>query len=129
MNDEQNKKGKIPMSSLALNVRKLNQMIEQKQILEAIERYYDDEVVMAEAGGEPTVGKQANTERERMFAEGLTSWKATLHSSAVDEETGTALNEWTLDYNHKLWGSATMRQVAVQKWRDGRIVQEFFYKF
>lgn len=114
--------------SLALSVRQLNQLIAERKLVEGIENFYAEGVAMVEAGGEPMVGKEANRERERAFEGGLTRWDARLLSSAVDETTGTALNEWILDYEHAQWGGGTMRQVAVQKWRDGRIVHEAFYK-
>jgi hypothetical protein len=114
--------------SLDQSVRELNQLIVDKQLVHGLERFYADEVVMIESGGAATAGKDANRERERAFEGGLTRWEPKLIASAVDETSGTALNEWVLDYTHEQWGSAQMRQVAVQKWRDGRIVQESFYK-
>ncbi|MDQ3282798.1 MAG: nuclear transport factor 2 family protein [Acidobacteriota bacterium] len=114
--------------SLKFSVQQLNEMVANKQILEAFEQFYSDDITMVESGGEPMAGKEANRERERAFVGGLTKWDAQLLSSAVDEATGTALNEWVLTYDHSGWGAATMRQVAVQRWRDGRIVHESFYK-
>lgn len=116
------------MSTLALNVQKLNQLIEQKQILEAFDQYYGAGVVMREAGGEPTIGFDANRTREGVFVGGLKKWDAKLLSSAVDETTGTALNQWHIDFEHEQFGSGTLQQVAVQRWRDGRIAEESFYK-
>lgn len=103
-------------------------MIVNRQIVDAFEQFYGDDVVMVEAGGEPIAGKSVNGERERAFVNGLTKWDARLVSSAVDETTGTALNEWILTWDHSAWGAVTARQVAVQRWRDGRIVHEAFYK-
>ncbi|HYH08176.1 MAG TPA: nuclear transport factor 2 family protein [Thermoanaerobaculia bacterium] len=114
--------------SLNESVRALNELILQKQLVHGIDRFYADDVVMIEGGGETMAGKDANRERERAFEGGLTRWEPKLVASAVDETSGTALNEWILDYSHEQWGSAQMRQVAVQKWRDGRIVHESFYK-
>ncbi len=115
-------------SALSLSVQQLNRMIEQRQILEAFDRYYAPDVVMVEAGGEPMTGYDANRSRETAFVGGLTKWNARLHSSAVDEITGTALNQWTIEFDHEQYGAATLVQVAVQQWRDGRIVHESFYK-
>lgn len=114
--------------SLELSVKKLNELIEQKRLVDGIETFYADDVAMVEAGGTPMVGKQANRDRERVFEGGLKRWDATLVASAVDESTGTALNQWLIDYEHEQWGPGTLNQVAVQRWRDGRIVHEAFYK-
>ena len=113
--------------SLETKVRELNTLIEQRQLLQGIETFYADDVVMAENGSE-TAGKEANRERETVFVEGLTKWDAQLLASAVDEERGVALNHWQLTFHHQQWGDASFRQVAVQQWRDGRIVRETFYK-
>ena len=115
--------------SLALSVKQLNQLIEQKRLVDGIEAFYADDVAMAEAGAEPMVGKDANRAREEAFQGGLTKWDARLVASAVDETTGTALNQWLIDFEHAQWGPGTLNQVAVQQWRDGRIVRESFYKF
>lgn len=115
--------------SLELNVRKLNELIQQKRLVDGIEAFYADDVAMVEAGAEPMVGKAANRDRELAFEGGLKSWKATLLASAVDESNGTALNQWAIDFEHEQWGAGALRQVAVQQWRDGRIVHEAFYKF
>lgn len=114
--------------SLTQSVQQLNALVIDKQLVHGIDRFYADDVVMVEAGGEPMAGKEANRAREEVFEGGLTKWTARLHSSAVDESTSTALNEWTLDFEHAQYGAGTMRQVSVQKWRDGWIVHEAFYK-
>ncbi len=114
--------------SLELNVKHLNQLIVDRQLVEAIDRYYHDDVVMTESLTQAMNGKDANRERERAFAGGLTAWDARLVSSAIDEASGTALNEWVLDYVHTEYGAGKMHQVAVQRWKDGRIVEESFYK-
>lgn len=115
--------------SLALSVQQLNQLVANRQLVTGIETFYADDVAMVEAGGEPMIGKEANRERERAFENGLTKWNATLLASAVDESRGTALNQWSIDFEHAQWGAGQLRQVAVQQWRDGRIVHEAFYKF
>jgi len=78
--------------------------------------------------GSTMAGKTANRDRESAFQNGLSRWDAKLVSSAVDETSGTALNEWVIDFAHDRFGAGTLRQVAVQKWRDGRVVHETFYK-
>lgn len=114
--------------SLELNVRKLNELVQQKRLVDGIDAFYADEVAMVESGGEPMIGRDANRAREEAFQRGLKSWNATLLASAVDETRGTALNQWSIDFEHEQWGAGVLNQVAVQQWRDGRIVHEAFYK-
>lgn len=114
--------------SLSEKVRELNDLVAAGQLVEGIERFYADDVTMAESNEQSMTGKEANRVREQAFQSGLTQWDARLLSSAVDSESGTALNQWSIDFAHNEYGAGTLRQVAVQQWRDGRIVNESFYK-
>jgi hypothetical protein len=40
---------------------------------------------------------------------------------------GVSVSEWFFDYTHKDFGSRTYTQLAVQRWKDGKIVEEKFY--
>jgi len=35
--------------------------------------------------------------------------------------------EWFFDYTHKDWGRRAYHQVSVQRWKNGKIVNERFY--
>lgn len=115
-------------STLTASIDELNALIRDRKLVEGIERFYADEVVMAESGTQSMTGKIANRERERAFVTGLTRWEPTLHSSAVDEHRGVAYNHWTIPFTHTEYGSGVLEQIAVQQWKDGRIVHEAFYK-
>ena len=41
---------------------------------------------------------------------------------------GVSMVEWHFDYVHKDWGHQKYDQVAVQRWQDGQIIHERFYK-
>ena len=56
-------------------VEDLNSMIVKGQILEAFEKYYADDVVMQENEQPPTVGKDANREREKEFLANVTEFR------------------------------------------------------
>jgi hypothetical protein len=38
-----------------------------------------------------------------------------------------AVTEWWMDFDHKDFGTRTYRQLAVQRWKNGRVVEEKFY--
>jgi SnoaL-like protein len=116
------------MKSLKDTVAELNRLVADKKLVEGIDRFYADDVVMAESSAQSTTGKAANRERERAFVDGLTKWSATLHDTVVDEERGLALNRWTIEFDHRQFGAGVLRQIAAQTWRDGQIVHEAFYK-
>ena len=103
-------------------------MILQGQIMDAFEKFYGEGCVMQEGAEEPTVGKDANREREKAFVNGLTEFRgAEVKAVTVDEDAGVSMVEWFMDYTHADWGDNTYHQVAVQRWEDGKIVHERFY--
>ncbi len=112
--------------SLKELVNDLNPMVLQGRAMEAFEKYYADDVVMQENEQPPTVGKNANREREKQFFANVTEFRgAQVNAVAVGDNV--AMVEWFADYTHKEWGKKTYHQVAVQRWKDGKIVHERFY--
>ncbi len=112
--------------SLKSMVDDLNALVLKGQILEAFEKYYADDVVMQENEQPPTVGKDANREREKQFLANLQEFRgAEVKAVAIGENV--SIVEWFYDYTHKEWGKVTHHQVAVQRWKDGKIVHERFY--
>jgi hypothetical protein len=114
--------------TLTDSVNALNEMVRQKKLVEGVRRFYADDTAMIESSSESTNGRDANVNREQAFESGLTRWDATLRSSVVDEKQGLAFNRWRIEFDHKEFGSGILDQIAVQEWRDGRIVRESFYK-
>jgi hypothetical protein len=81
---------------------------------------------MQENETEPRVGKDVNREYEKAFVNGI----AQFHSAktlgiAVGDNYSTV--ESFMDVTHKDWGRVARTQVAVQKWENGKIVNEKFY--
>lgn len=94
-------------------------------ILGTFDRYYADDVVMAE-GGDERVGKAANRAYEQAFVDGVTFHGAELGAVVVDGDTAAV--EWTFDLTPNGGERVTQRQLSLQRWRDGRIVREDFFK-
>jgi len=108
------------------NVKNLNQLVLEGKMMDAFEKYYADDVVMQEINMEPTVGKDANREREIKWLEGITDFRgAEVKNIAIGNNV--SMVEWFMDYSHKEYGDVKMSQVAVQTWEDGKIVKELFY--
>lgn len=108
------------------SVEDLNSMVLKGQTLEAFEKYYADDVVMQENEQPPTAGKDANREREKQFLANLTEFRGA-EVKAVTVGDNITMVEWFYDYTHKEWGKITHHQVAVQRWKDGKIIHERFY--
>ncbi len=115
------------MQNVKHNVEQLNNMILEGKALDAFELYYDDEVVMQENSDEPTIGKDANRIKELDFFGSITAFRgATVESVAIGENVSMVV--WHYDYTHKQWGDRKYTQVAVQNWKEGKIIKEqFFY--
>ena len=107
-------------------VDQLNGMILEGKIMEAMGEFYTDDVVMAENDNEPTVGLKANLEREQAFVDNTTWYGAELTGIAIGD--GISMVEWSLDFHNTQYGPRlAFTQVAVQRWRDGKIYDERFY--
>ena len=101
------------MSDLRTNVDQLNQMILEGKILDAFDKFYADDVVMQDNNYPAREGKTLNRQYEEAFVGGLTEFRG--------------VTEWWFDYTHKDYGTRNYRQLAVQRWKNGQIVEEKFY--
>jgi hypothetical protein len=115
------------MSALLEKIDDLNDLVLQGRPLEAFEKYYHDEVVMQENENVPTIGKQANLQREKEFYSSLVEFRSAKPLKITVGEN-VSMVQWQYDYTHKEWGVRNYTQVSVQEWKDGKIIREqFFY--
>lgn len=114
------------MNTISEKVHELNKMIIRGELLEALDKFYADDVVMQENDLEPTNGKWANREREKEFLENVTEFRSA-KSLKVSIGSDISMVEWHFDYTHKEWGVRDYRQVSVQEWKEGKIIREKFY--
>ena len=104
----------------------IKNLVLQGKAMEAFEKYYGDDVAMQENDAPPTVGKDANRQRELDFFSKVVEFRgAEVKNVAFGEDV--IISEWFLDYTHADWGKRTYDQVSVQKWKDGKVVHERFY--
>jgi SnoaL-like protein len=115
------------MTTLLEKITNLNDLVLEGKALEAFETYYDDGVIMQENQNPPTVGKQANREREQQFFSSIVEFRGA-KPLKVTVGAGVTMVQWHYDYTHKDWGLRNYTQVSVQEWKNGKIVREqFFY--
>ena len=100
--------------------------IRQGKIVEAIQEFYDKNAAMQENTNPPTVGQAANIEREKQFMSGVKEWKgfAVTANGVGDDVT---FYESTVDFIATSGQPVHMEQVAVARWKNGKIVHERFY--
>jgi ketosteroid isomerase-like protein len=100
-------------------------MLSGKQ-MDAFEKYYHEDVVMQENSKPPMVGKSANRERELQGMQMIEAFHGA-HVNAVAVGDNVTTVEWEFDVTYKGAPRMKMCQVAVQRWKDGQIIQERFY--
>ncbi len=113
------------MVSIRSEVQAVIDGILKGEILETFDRYYGDDVVMSENGADERVGKAANRAYEEAFLANVTFHGASVGEVLVDGDRAAV--EWTFDLTPKGGERTRQHQVALQVWRDGRIVRETFY--
>ena len=102
--------------------------IRSGRIIDAMHEFYADDVRMQENNNPPTVGLAANLVREEQFVAGVKRWLAfDVQTVAVDAERGRVAIQSTSAFEGVDGKTYRVDQVAVQAWRDGKIVEEKFY--
>lgn len=106
---------------------KLNEMVLTGKAMQAFEELYAEDVVMQENSEEPRVGKAANRKAEEDFFASVAEWHdGKVLATAVNGDT--SFSEWFMDITLKNGYRIKSSQVAVRKWKDGKVAHErFFY--
>jgi hypothetical protein len=110
--------------STRARVQRLIAHAEQWKILEAMQEFYAEDVVMQENLNAPVVGLDANLERERAFVASVTKVNEMRADSVIVDGDRAVIN-WHQDLTI---GDQRLRfnQLSVQLWKDGKIVHERF---
>jgi ketosteroid isomerase-like protein len=112
--------------SIAQRDQHLNELILSGKALEGFDAYYADDVEMQENAEAPRKGKDLNREFEIKFFSGIEVFHgAKVLAQAVNGDV--SFSEWVMDVTFKGGGRVQMQQVAVRRWKDGKIASERFY--
>ncbi len=114
------------MKDLRTLVDELNQMIMEGKILDAFDKFYAEEVIMQDNDYPQRVGKEINRQFEEDFVNGLTEFRGAKVVNTIISD-GVAAVEWWFDYTHKDYGVRNYTQLAIQRWKNGQIIEEKFY--
>ena len=110
--------------SINQQVNHLVSLVEQGRMIEAIELYYDENVAMQENLAAPIVGLATNLDRERAFYGSLRTLQ--FKAASVLVEGDRAVINWVFDFTDADGKQFHMDQIAVQTWRNGKLVHERF---
>ncbi|MBU0530212.1 MAG: nuclear transport factor 2 family protein [Candidatus Aenigmatarchaeota archaeon] len=108
------------------NVDNLVSMVLNGKMMEAFEEYYADNVVMQENEQPARKGKVESRKFEQMFVESVKQVHGA-EAKNVAVVGDTAFIEWFMDITFKDGTRKKMTEVAVQKWKNGKVVHEKFY--
>lgn len=100
-------------------------------ILDAVDTYYADDVTIVEGSGETFHGRETQKAR-------IVEWQKTVEAVHGGEikaiaahetgpGTGVAFAETAMDLTFVGMGRMAFEEVAVQQWKDGKVVHERFY--
>ncbi|MGB0716227.1 MAG: nuclear transport factor 2 family protein [Phycisphaerae bacterium] len=95
------------------------------KILETFDEFYADDVIMSENGKEDRVGKAVNRTYEEGFVNGVEFHGATVNRVTVEGDHAAV--EWTFDFTPNGGDRVVQKQVAMQTWKDGKVIREDFY--
>jgi ketosteroid isomerase-like protein len=100
--------------------------IREGRIIDAINEFYAEDAVMQENSLPPTVGREANLEREKQFLNTVKEWKGfEVTAKSVGEDV--TFYETVMDWVTTDGTPVHVEQVVVAKWRDGKIIKERYY--
>ena len=105
---------------------KLDEAIFSGKALEAFEEHYAEDVVMQDNTDPPWEGKDFNRQRELEFFATVEAWHGGKVLAAA-AEGDVSFSECEMDVTLKGVGRIQMTQVAVRRWKHGKIVHERFY--
>lgn len=113
--------------SLLETVYEFNKLASQDMVA-AIDTYYADDIELIEATGEVVHGAAAQKERTEKWQSSISEIHGgVVHAVCVNEETGHAMIESWIEATFHDMGRMKMEEVAVQTWKDGRVIRERFY--
>ena len=116
------------MEDLRRRVDEFIGLVESGRSIEAMERFYAEDVMMFENRELSRAGREACIafEREQLAKSGRPHLKAT--KRAADPSTGVSFIEWVVQFRSPSSGRPIrLEEVAVQKWSNGEIIEERFY--
>jgi ketosteroid isomerase-like protein len=98
---------------------------QQWKILDAMQEFYADDVVMQENLNPPTVGLAANLDRERAFVASIAKVNE-MRANAIVVDGDRAVINWRQDLMTIDGKRLYFDQLSFQLWKDGKIVHERF---
>lgn len=105
--------------------RQLNDLIIQRKSEEAFMKFYAEDVVSQENDEAERTGREPWMRARLGFESQIKKYEARVLAHAANGDI--SFSEWDYDVDIEGMGALRVGQVAVRRWKDGRVVRERFY--
>lgn len=110
------------MEAILEKINELNRLIEQFRYDEALDKFYDDDLVTCENEEPPIIGLAAYREAGKKFQDSISNYRAKLKNVLISDQMSVV--EWHYQFDHAALGKWDKRQLSVQRWKNGKIIHE-----
>ena len=108
--------------------KNLFKMIEEGKLLEALDQFYHENVIITADDGTERIGKsQAKDYDEKLLREIEDVLGGGVHTIATNEERKITMVEFWTELKFKNGNRKKIEEVAIQEWEDDLIIRENFY--
>lgn len=109
------------MSELEHNLNELTRLIILYQYDEALDKYYDEQIITHENENTPIIGLNAYKEAaKKVFYDNVTNYSAELLDTIIGEDITAC--QWHYKFEHKTWGIGIKYSYRC---KDGKMVRSF----
>jgi ketosteroid isomerase-like protein len=105
--------------------QQLNAMIIQGKSVDAFQKFYAEDVVAQENDEPERKGRDAWMRARSDMEKNIKKFDARVLAHAANGNT--SFSEWEYDFDIQGMGAMKISQVAVRRWKNGRVVRERFY--
>ncbi len=99
--------------------------MEQNKLIEAMDKFYDENIVKYENEGPPIKGLKTYRQEVQDFINNTTGYFAEVKNVIASDDI--TVTEWHYKYYNKDIGLLDYNQVTFQKWKNDKIIHERHY--
>jgi predicted flap endonuclease-1-like 5' DNA nuclease len=108
-------------------LKALDKLVEKGEIIDAFQKYFDDNVVTWDSDGQKTTTKAEKTALlKSFFSEYKNTEKIKLHDSIVDGLQSHS--EFTFIFSNENGQKHKWHEIISRTWKDGKVIDEFYSK-
>jgi len=114
------------MNSIPESLDELTTLIIQYRYEEALDKFYDENIITHENDNAPLIGLTAYKEvAKKVFYNNVSNYSAKLLHVMTFNDISSC--QWHYRFDHSIWGKWDKIQLSVQRWKDGKIISERHY--